>query len=241
MLTSLPPLSSRSRRRRRTLFVTGAVLAAILIAALLAALLAGSRTPAAKDVAVSVEQPPPGPPWRHGPVTARFTIVVYADLECPFCQAYVPVLRAWIDTQPDVNLQWHHLPLSLHEPAAGAAARWAECVGEAFGHARFWDAVIWFYQHTRGSGQGLSPGTEFPERDQAVSACLASEHPSLAVATQVSQARDDGIDGTPSLRLIDHDSQRTMTLAGPVVGDALLSALDLLASPISDEEPADVQ
>ena len=42
---------------------------------------------------------PAGPPWRYGRADARFTVVEYADLECPFCRAYFAVLKRWIDAQ----------------------------------------------------------------------------------------------------------------------------------------------
>lgn len=237
MLTSLPPLPNKPRRPRRLWWLVGAGGA---LAILLLILLTGGNDGQHPAPAVTPDTPHvPGPPWRHGPGAARFTIVVYADLECPFCQSYVPLLREWIDAQSDINLQWHHLPLAAHEPAAGAAARWVECVGEAHGHARFWDAVSWVYQHTRGSGQGLPPGVDYPEQDQTVRACQQSERPAAAVAAQTEQARREGVEGTPSLRLIDHASERAMTLTGPVQGDALLSALDLLASPFTAEEKPD--
>src|SRR3546814_711098 len=73
---------------------------------------------------------PAGPPWLYGRADARFTVVGYADLECPYCRAYFPALKRWIDAHPEVNWQWHHLPLSMHEPAATAEARLAECAGE---------------------------------------------------------------------------------------------------------------
>lgn len=41
-----------------------------------------------------------GPPWIYAPRDdARFTITLYADLECPYCKAYLPVLKTWIDRQ----------------------------------------------------------------------------------------------------------------------------------------------
>jgi protein-disulfide isomerase len=43
---------------------------------------------------------PAGPPWRYGRADARFTVVEYADLECPFCRAYFAVLKRWIDAHP---------------------------------------------------------------------------------------------------------------------------------------------
>ncbi len=73
------------------------------------------------------------PPWRYGKANSRFTLVLYADLECPFCKSYYPELRAWVDRNPDTNLQWHHLPLPMHAPAATRQARLVECAGEAEG------------------------------------------------------------------------------------------------------------
>lgn len=239
MKTSLSPRPSRSQRRHHRWWFACVVGGLVIL--LLALLMSGHDnsppTPEASTGPVHL----PGPPWRHGPAQARFTIVVYADLECPFCQSYIPYLREWSEAQSDITLQWHHLPLPDHEPAATEAARWAECVGEHTGHAGFWNAVIWFYQHTRGNGQGLPPDVEYPNQEQAVRACLQSDAPTTAIATQTEQAHHEEIHGTPSLRLIDHASHQTMTLSGPVQGDALLSALDLLASPPTAEEKTDAQ
>ncbi len=106
---------------------------------------------------------PAGPPWLYGRADARFTVVGYADLECPYCRAYFPALKRWIDAHPEVNWQWHHLPLSMHEPAATAEARLAECAGETGGHATFWQAVAWLYSNTRGDGHGLPEGLRYPD------------------------------------------------------------------------------
>ncbi|CAD2254577.1 thioredoxin domain-containing protein [Xanthomonas arboricola] len=223
-------LSARPRKGLRFWCLTTIVIAAL--AALLYSVLVLTRPTA---LSASTPEPTDGPPWRHGPSTARFTVVVYADLECPFCQTYTPILRAWVDAHPDVNLQWNHLPLAIHEPAAGDEARWVECFGERFGHARFWEAVQWVYQHTRGGGQGLPAGVSYPD-ESSVRECLKSDRPSAAVRLQAEQARHDGFDATPSLRLIDNQSNRSMNLTGPASGDMLLSALDLLSLPESDKE-----
>ncbi|QNH77513.1 thioredoxin domain-containing protein [Pseudomonas protegens] len=50
-------------------------------------------------------------PWLLGPADARWTIVEYADLECPYCKTYTPELKHWVIQQENMNLQWHHLPL----------------------------------------------------------------------------------------------------------------------------------
>lgn len=33
---------------------------------------------------------PSGPPWQMGNPEGRFTLTLYADLECPFCREYFP-------------------------------------------------------------------------------------------------------------------------------------------------------
>lgn len=91
------------------------------------------RGPQADSSPVTETSESAGPPWRYGRGDARFTVVEYADLECPYCKAYFHVLKQWIDTQADVNWQWHHLPLPIHEPAATRGARLAECAGEVGG------------------------------------------------------------------------------------------------------------
>lgn len=173
---------------------------------------------------------PTGPPWRYGRTDARFTVIEYADLECPFCRAYFAVLKRWIDTHPEVNWQWHHLPLSMHEPAASAQARLVECVGQAGGPAAFWQAVEWVYAHTRGDGQGLPEGLRYPGLTPDAQRCLDSERPDVVIRAQAAEAVKRRITATPTLHLQDNESSKTLLLHGPVEGDALLSAIDLLAA-----------
>jgi protein-disulfide isomerase len=186
--------------------------------------------------AASSAPAPLGPPWIHGKADARFTLVEYADLECPYCEAYFPILRRWIDANPEVNWQWHHLPLSEHEPATTREARLAECAGETGGHAAFWLAVAWIYQHTRSDGQGLPADAQYPHQSPALQACLDSTRPDAVIRTEAEEAARDEITATPTLRLLDHQTGKMMVLHGPVEGDALLSAIDLLGAPAGDSE-----
>lgn len=206
--------------------IVGAVTLAVLL--LLSWLLA--RGPRPDDQAVT-EAAPAAPPWRYGDVAARFTLIEYSDLECPYCRAYFPVLRRWIDANPDVNWQWHHLPLAMHEPAATHEARLAECAGETGGHAAFWNTVAWIYRQSRGDGRGLPPGAELPGTTPALRECLASARPDALIRAQIEEAERLNVAATPTLRLVDNVSGQTLLLpAGPIEGDALLSAIDLLAS-----------
>jgi protein-disulfide isomerase len=215
--------------------------AVLLVVALIATVWLGMQpqAPIAEEASTSAEFNPAltpvpaittGPPWRYGRDDARFTVVEYADLECPFCRAYFAVLKQWIDVHPEVNWQWHHLPLTTHEPAATANARLVECVGEAGGPAAFWRAVEWVYAHTRGDGQGLPEGLGYPGITPAAQQCLDSDRPDALIRAQSASAAQEGIKVTPTLRLQDRRSGKTLLLHGPVEGDALLSAIDLLAA-----------
>jgi protein-disulfide isomerase len=187
--------------------------------------------------ATTIEAPAPaGPPWIYGRPDARITVIEYADLECPFCRDYFPVLKRWIDAHPEVNWQWHHLPLAMHEPVASTEARLVECVGTAEGQVAFWRAAEWIYTHTRSDGQGLPEGLRYPGLTSAVQQCLDSDHSGALIREQSAIALREGIDATPTLRLRDRQSGKTLLLHGPVEGDALLSAIDLLMAAPADED-----
>ena len=218
---------TRPRHGKRALWALLACLAAGVTAWVL--LQPAPETPESPAL-LNVSAPqalPPGPPWLLGSPDARYTLTLYADLECPFCRSYVPTLTAWVEQHPETRLRWHHLPLPAHEPQASALASLAECAGASGGHTAFWQAVAWIYAHTRGNGQGMPTGTQLPGLEAAT--CLASGQPQAIVRDQAQGAARDGITATPTLRLHDERSGRALLLPGPVESDALLSALDLLA------------
>ncbi len=135
----------QSRRASRSLPWSLAVVS-LALAVLLAWSVAHRPHHSALSAIASSASPQQGPPWVYGRMDAQFTLVEYADLECPYCQAYFPVLKRWIDANPEVNWQWHHLPLPIHEPATSREARLAECAGETGGRTAFWASVEWIYR-----------------------------------------------------------------------------------------------
>ncbi|MCC4595423.1 thioredoxin domain-containing protein [Xanthomonas campestris pv. phormiicola] len=179
-----------------------------------------------------------GRPWRYGPANANFTLVLYADFECPFCKSYYPIVKAWVDRHPDANLQWHHLPLSIHEPAASREALLAECVGQVKGNAAFWDAVTWIYQRTRSDGQGLPPDAQFPGLNPQIQLCIDGRRPAAHIQAHINEGARDGVTATPTLKVIADKSGKTLFLPGPADGDTLLSALDLLSG---EDDPGAIE
>ncbi|WP_338806981.1 thioredoxin domain-containing protein [Pseudomonas chlororaphis] len=243
---SLVPVSRELRRQQ----LLTSILAGLLLSAAIGGYWVSSTRRTDAPVAPSeseqaVAAVASGPPWTLGPATARFTLVAYADFECPYCQSYLPHLMRWVGETRDVALQWHHLPLPGHEPAASQAAHLAECLGEAGGTLAFWQAVGWIYEHTRGDGQGIPEGRAPAGMTPAVQACLASERPAAIVRAQAEQAAAAGIHATPTVQVLDRATGQVLTLSGPAQDDVLLSALDWLASresrleqPVEPDMPA---
>jgi protein-disulfide isomerase len=213
--------------------IVGGITLAIALATTIALLLAHQHKPAhAPPSTVTAAT------WIYGNTRARYTLIEYADLECPYCKAYFPILKAWIDAHPDVNWQWHHRPLAIHEPAATSEARLTECAGRTNGNEGFWRAVTWIYANTRGNGEGLPATAIFPQHSPKLIACLESSEASTAVQAQAGAASRGGIDATPTVKLVDHASGKTILLEGAIDGDALLSAMDWLADSSSANAPS---
>src|SRR5690606_20130102 len=112
-----------------------------------------------------------------------------------------------------------------------------ECAGEVGGHAGFWQAVEWVYAQTRSDGQGIPNGLRYPGASLSMEQCLASERPDAAIRQQVEQATQQGVAATPSVRFHDRKTDQILMLQGPIDGDALLSAMDMLAVEPSNENP----
>ena len=198
---------------------------AFVIAALL---LYGWFRPApepAEWVGTARPTPAVGPPWIYGAPEARYTIELYADLECPYCQQAVPHLLRWVDSQPKVRVQWHHLPLVAHDPAATRAAVLVECAGRRGSPPTFWTAVRWYYAHTRGNGRGLPTGSH-PQLGADLTECVADATMTASIQADTQAAAADGISATPAMRIHDRRTGNQILLYGAVEADALLSALD---------------
>ena len=77
---------------------------------------------------------------------------------------------------------------------------------------------------------GLARRPAPPALTPAIEQCIASERPDAAIRTQTAEATNSGVTATPSLRLHDRETGKPILLQGPIEGDALLSAMDMLAA-----------
>lgn len=169
-------------------------------------------------------------PWTFGQVNARWTVTEFADLECPYCKIYTPALKAWVQQQKNVNLQWHHLPLDFHGSTAIYEAKIVECAGELGGASAFWQSVDQVFERTRSNGLGFNGQLDINNvGHQALMACAANNKEiSLRISRQAEEALKSGVTATPTVLIRDNKTGRSLKLEGPADDVMLLSAIDLL-------------
>jgi protein-disulfide isomerase len=143
----------------------------------------------------------------RGPSTAKVTIQVFSDFECPFCATVVPLLRN-IEAEfgGHVRVVWHDFPLPMHPHARRAAAAARE-VHVSRGGAAFWrfhDAL--FEAQANGLDEtvidrlALSEGVE-PRRYAA--AMVAGVH-DRTIDADIRAGDAAGVNGTPAFFVNDY-------------------------------------
>lgn len=126
-------------------------------------------------------------------------LLVYADFECPYCQAAQGILRR-VEERLEGGLRrvYRHFPLRQRHPRADAAAEAAEA---AAAQGRFWpmhDAL--FAQRGRLEDHDLRAAAvvaEVPDPDAVLAAVAAGTH-APRVERDLAHGREDGVQATPA-------------------------------------------
>ena len=179
----------------------------------------------------------PAPPtFIYGDPNARFTLVEYGDLECPYCKDAYPRVKQLVDHHDQLNWQWQHLPLPMHGEAAQYEARLVTCAGWLGGNAVFWQAVEAVYRSSGGNGAGLAVpldhlGLQLKVPLADLQLCARSNATvRQVIADQAAAAARKQIDATPTFELRDNRSGRSIGIAALLDDAGMLSAMDWLAS-----------
>jgi protein-disulfide isomerase/uncharacterized membrane protein len=147
---------------------------------------------------LAIETNPRGGPVK-GPADAPVTVIVFTDLECPFCRQTHQELHALMDRFPGkIRLAFRHFPLAKHKWAR-QAAEFASCTQQ---QGRFWPFVDSVFAHRGRLSEeildayvrqsGIADKEAF---DQCVRSGLGKE----AVAGDIAEAKNLGVQSTPSL------------------------------------------
>jgi len=154
-----------------------------------------------------------------GDLRARFTLIEFSDLECPFCKRLHPTLREVVSKSGGaVNWQWRHMPLSFHNPAAANGAHAAECYAEQKGNRGFWAFLSKWFEDSRMNGGGVADMDEFVSEMGAdlndFQQCMSSGKFKDRIQQQAAQGAKIGATGTPATVVVDNLTGEKEFIAG---------------------------
>ncbi|MGE3843416.1 MAG: thioredoxin domain-containing protein [Vicinamibacterales bacterium] len=151
----------------------------------------------------------PGPPVRRisvqyegapirGDVNAPVTIVEFSDFHCPFCRRVQPTLLQLLTKYPGkVRIAYKDLPLDSLHPQAKRASEAARCARD---QGKFWEYHDKIYAgNSDSSAENLrSMATAVGLDVAAFESCLATGQHRPGIQTDLTQASQLGLNGTPA-------------------------------------------
>jgi len=147
----------------------------------------------------------------YGSQTARFTLVEYSDIECPYCKRFQPIPKEVVDSSKGlVNWEFVHFPLSFHNPVAFIEAQATECVASLKGNRAFWVFTDELFQKTRGNGQTLPDIATIAKSigvdDGKFIECVKSGRFKDKIQASIDNGNKAGVSGTPTTFIVDNQT-----------------------------------
>ena len=145
----------------------------------------------------------------YGAANAKYTVVEFADFECPYCARLFPDIHHLPEADPEIQLMFKHYPLSglcneglgteRHKNSCGAAKA-ADCAKR---QDKFWELSRLMFKnqaHLDPEGIGIMAKQVGVDAD-ALAACVADPLTDAKVRADVAAGTKAGVHSTPSLFL----------------------------------------
>ncbi len=191
----------------------------------------GTQQQAAPDAPVEVKaKKPQGDDHRRGSANARFVMVEYSDLECPFCKQLHPTMqKAMQEYGDDVAWIYRHFPLSFHAKAQKTGEA-TECAAELGGQEGFWKMVDAIYEKMPAVevSQLAQVAGELGMNAGAMQTCLDSNKYEKAVKDDQAEGVTAGVRATPTVVIFDTQTGKTKSLEGALPYESFKSELEAL-------------
>lgn len=194
---------------------------------------ADAAAPAGPTV-INAKKPSKDEPWR-GPDNARFVLIEYSDLECPFCASVHPDLKKLVEETTDMAWVYRHFPLSFH-PKAQKFAEATECAfaqGGLLGgnsNDNFWtlaDAIVEQQQTLQTSGVPALAG-QLGMDEAAIQSCMDSGEMAQKVSDDMTEASSAGVGATPTIVIYDMETGNSKTIEGALPYESIKAEYDAL-------------
>ncbi|WP_240042989.1 DsbA family protein [Photorhabdus luminescens] len=156
----------------------------------------------------------------YGNPKARFTLINYEDMECPFCRRFHQTPKYLVDTANNgaVNWEWRHFPLSFHEPMSTKGALIVECIGQQKGAQGFWAATNYWFMNTETNGKGVAGAEQMAALFQIDRAkydvCLTDKAVIQRIKTDMDLGAKSDVTGTPTTIVRDNVTGKEVAVVG---------------------------
>lgn len=186
-----------------------------------------------KDVedSLKIKKPDPKEHW-NGKNDARYVLVEYSDLQCPFCKSIHSNLEKLQETNKS-KLAWvyRHFPLPNH-PTAQPAAEATECMVEQKGNDAFWKMTKQIFEKMPDfTTEDLNSLAVTLGADETKFAqCLENKKFAKKVKEQMEEGVKAGVDSTPTNFLYDLKTGNQTKIIGAVPYEDLQKSLDTFIS-----------
>ena len=172
----------------------------------------------------------------YGNAQAEVSVIVYNDLECPYCKRFAGTPEQAIAKYGGkANVVFRHYPLDFHGEIAKRGAYYAECVGRQAGSKGFFAFANDWFRFTNSNGKGLERGdAQIVEialaagaKDlAALNACARDPAVAQLVQNDIVDATRSGITGTPGVIVRNNRTGVALSITGAVPAQALEQAID---------------
>lgn len=157
---------------------------------------------------------------------AEISLIVYDDLECPYCKRFAGTPEQAIEKfKGKANLVLRHFPLEFHGETAKNAAYYAECVGRQAGSKAFFAFVNDWLKLTNSNGEGIIGGeaqimkiaqSAGAKDVAALGACVGDPAVAQLVRDDIVDGTRSGVTGTPSIIVRNNKTGFSLSIVGAV-------------------------
>ncbi len=179
----------------------------------------------------------------YGNPKARFRLLEFSDVECPYCKNFHDIPRSVADiSQGQVAVEWRHFPLPFHDPLATEESLATECVFAQGGNRHFWAALGQLFSSTGSNGQGSPLMDRIPAAfmldEQEYSRCLGDPATADIITRHRSEGERYGVSSTPSIVVLDTTNNAYQLIPGAVPAETIMQAVERLnAMPTATQVP----
>ena len=170
-----------------------------------------------------------------GNAQAEVSLIVYTDLECPFCKRFAGTPEAAVAKfDGKANVVFRHFPLDFHGEIAKRGAYYAECVALQAGAKGFFHFANEWFRLTGTNGKGLERGNaqiwevalSAGAKDLAALESCAKD-PAIAknVQDDMVDGTRSGVNGTPGTIVRNNKSGASVFISGAVPAQQIEQAI----------------